>query len=89
MTNIRKAIVAIHLHAASIASGPRSVAVSLPREPWDGDARRVSLPGDRPSAARLTDDPMPSGAARVSMVKRIIREVAMTPVDHGPREVVL
>lgn len=89
MTNIRKAIVGIHLHAASVASDPRSVAVSLPREPWESEARRVSLPGDKPSAGVYRDDVLPAGAARVSLVKRWLREAADLDLEDTPREVVL
>lgn len=84
---IRKAIIGIC--TASVASDPRSVAVSLPREPWEAEARRVALPGDRPSAGVYRDDVIPAGAARVNLVKRWLREAADLDLEDAPREVVL
>ncbi len=88
---VRKAIIGTGLHTASVASDPRSVAVSLPREPWEARERRISLPGDRPSAGVYRDDVMPAGAARVSLVKRWLREAVDLDLDleDTPREVVL
>lgn len=86
---VRKALVGICLHSTGVASDPRSVAVSLPREPWEARERRISLPGDRPSAGVYRDDVMPAGAARVSLIKRWLREAAALDLDDTPREVVL
>lgn len=66
----------------------RTVAVTLPREPWECPGARIArLPGYTPSAAMATGHRPLHGVARVSAVKRIIQEVAAMPADDGdPRE---
>lgn len=84
----RRAIIGAPPHSQFIKD-QRTAVVSLPREPWEGEERRVQLPGDRAQAGRYVPDRMPAGAARVALVKRWLREADAMEPDHLPGEVVL